>query len=110
MQYLSPIGNPPAVLVSWSPVDATKMLVSSSSITSGKADLKLLDIPTGSSIDLARLSSGPIIRASWSPDGKFVALTMVGSVDGSYKAGLSIVDVRGGTSRFVSEKENGEAI
>ncbi len=101
--YVTSRGNPQAQSVSWSPTDATKILVNASSVTKHNTQVYLLDILTKKKFFLVDSDYGAS-DGNWIVNGNQIALS-VESAEGFPQAGLWIMNTKDNSIKLFTEKE-----
>ncbi len=102
MEYITSLGNPVATRLVWSRTEPSTILVNSSSITSGHAEIGLLDITTGRTTPLAQVVTGSEGTA-WLPDGKSIVLNVTGTTVNGCGPGLCTLDIADRSTRILRE-------
>jgi Tol biopolymer transport system component len=103
ISYIAPVGSPPADYLVWSPVDPDKILVTASSVGFRSAQVYILDIATGDKQILIETESGDIWGESWSPDGRYILISIAADTEGYERGGLRIWDTEDGSLEILLE-------
>ncbi len=102
VEYSTSLGSPAATRLVWSATEPSTILVNSSSITSGRAEIALLDITTGRRTSLAQVVTGSEGTA-WLPDGKSIVLNVTGTTVNGCGPGLCTLDIADRSTRILRE-------
>ena len=89
--------------VLWSPIDSSKLLVSTAQGGFGKTEIELIDIDTGEKKILVQTENGNIFAKTWSLDGQEVIFASLPGTEGFEQGGLWIVNVYDNTIRFLQD-------
>jgi Tol biopolymer transport system component len=103
VSYIAPVGSPPADYLVWSPVDPDKILVTASSVGFRSAQVYILDIATGDKQILMETERGDIWGESWSPDGRYILISIAVDTEGYERGGLRIWDTEDGSHEILME-------
>jgi Tol biopolymer transport system component len=104
ISYIAPVGNPRAHSILWSTKDFDRFLVSASGVGIERPQVYILDNSKKAKMFLADRDYGVIQGESWSPDGRYVALTVGEEVEGDLKPGIWIVDTEDNSKEFFLEE------
>ena len=104
VNYVSSLGNPDASDIIWSPFDSTNLLVSAGNSIRRKAKVYILDIETRKRTLLAETNYGVMDGSGWSPDGKYVALSVEGGTKGFSQWGLWLINTENHSMEYLSDR------
>jgi Tol biopolymer transport system component len=90
--YVAPVGNPPADTLDWSPIDPNRLLVTGAEVGFQKVQVYILDMETGQRNILMESETGSIHGDSWSPDGRYISLSVAPDTSGYEDGGLWLWD------------------
>ena len=102
--YVTSLGNPAASSLIWSPTDSTKLLVNANSLTSRHARVYILDTITRKKTMLVDTDEGDIGGSAWSPDGKHIALSVVGGSKVFSQGGLWMINTDDNSMENIFDK------
>jgi Tol biopolymer transport system component len=89
--------------VLWSPIDSSKLLVSTVQGGFGQTEIKLIDTETGEKKILVQTENGNIFAKTWSPDGREAIFASLPGTEGFERGGLWIVNVYDNSIRFLQD-------
>jgi Tol biopolymer transport system component len=104
---IAPLGKPPAEAVLWSPIDQSKILVSSGNYLGfGKGEIYVLDIETKEKRIITKTEDGLLTARAWSPDGKNIIVSAFEDTLGFEQGGLWKVNLDNGSTTYLQSEPN----
>ncbi len=98
------VGEPGASSIFWSPKDSTKILVNIYLTLTEYSKVYILDTITKKKTMLVDAKGGNIGASAWSPDGKFIALSVEGGMKEFSHGGLWAINTEDNSKESISDK------